>query len=127
MTGFRERAWATISSVALCGCSLFEGLAPCDTQVQKQVRSPGGQYVATVFHRECGATTGFNTQVGIRRSSKAFDPQSGQVLAIAGQHDVTLAWIGNTRLVVSFPPDRVYNEQRSWEDVQVEYKTLGTP
>jgi len=110
-----------VSALALPGCSLLDGLVSCSTDVQREAISPGGAYVATVFYRECGATSGLNTQVGIRRSSAAFDPKQGQVFAIAGRHVLPVTWTTADHLRIGLPADRVYKEQAEWEGVKIEY------
>jgi hypothetical protein len=115
-----HRVGAVVPTLVLSGCSLVDGLS-CSTEVQRQAASPGHLYVATTFHRECGATSGFNTQVSIRRTSEAFDPKEGQVLAIAGRHVLSVVWATDKHLQIALPPDRVYNEQTQWEGVKIEY------
>ncbi len=117
----RYRVLAVVSVLALQGCSLVDGLVSCTTEVQRQTASPGHLYVATTFHRECGATSGSNTQVSIRRSSEPFDPKKGQVLAIDGRHTLPVAWVTDEHLRIELPADRVYNEQAQWEAVKIEY------
>lgn len=113
-------AWMVVSALGLPGCSLLGGSA-CSTDVQRETTSPGHVYVATVFHRECGATVGFNTQVSLRRSSAPFDPKQGQVFAIAGRHVLPVAWTTDDHLRIGLPADRVYKEQAQWEAVKIEY------
>ena len=121
MLGRWRRVWTLMPALVLPGCSLVDGLVSCSTEVQRQVVSPGRMFVATIFHRECGATSGFNTQVSIRRSSDAFDPKKGQVLAIGGRHALSVSWSTDQHLRIELPPDRIYNQQERWETVKVEY------
>lgn len=113
------RAYA-LSVLLLSGCS-FLGFDPCDVALQREVRSPGARYVAAVFHKECGATTGFNTQVALRRAGTRFDTDSGQVLAIAGRHNLDVKWTSDNRLTVVLPDEKVYVKNEMWRDVKVAY------
>jgi hypothetical protein len=97
----------------------------CETQVDHQIASPDRAYVATVFHRECGATSGFNTQLSLRRQGEPFDPTSDQILAVDGRHNLSVVWVTERRLNVVLPADQIYTQHRTWRDVQVEYK--GSP
>jgi hypothetical protein len=93
--------------------------------VQAQFQSPTGRYTAAVFHRECGATTGFNTQIALRRSWRDFSYDSGKVLAMDGRHVLSLKWVDDEHLVVLLPADQVNIQEHMWKDVTVEYKAIA--
>ncbi len=49
---------------------MFEGAClnlagACGNEILKEVRSPTGKMKGVVFQRDCGATTGFSTQVSV--------------------------------------------------------------
>jgi hypothetical protein len=106
-----------------CGCSILVVPDLCENEFQKELRSPSGKYVATVFHRECGATSGFNTQLAIRRSWRGFSADSGKVLAIGGRYPLDVKWADERHLLVSLPADKIYVQEDAWNDVKVEYKS----
>lgn len=110
-----------VALVALPGCSVFSGWMSCSTDVQANVASPDGSYVATTFHRACGATTGFNTQVSLRKASDAFDPKQSPILSLDGRHVLRTTWTDDKHLRIELPPDRVYKEQTRWDAVEIEY------
>ena len=63
---------AAIAVVTIGGCNLvldylFSGM--CGTTVFDEIPSPNKQLKAVVFQIDCGATTDFNTQVAIVKSS----------------------------------------------------------
>jgi hypothetical protein len=53
----------------------------CENEVVSAERAPGGQRVAVIFGRSCGATTGFSTQVSLLQPSE-LPLEPGNVLVI---------------------------------------------
>ncbi|HEY0281498.1 MAG TPA: hypothetical protein VGC27_02615 [Rhizomicrobium sp.] len=52
-------------------------IAPCENTVVKSVVSPDGRHKAVLFQRNCGATTGFSSQVSIIPASLWLPDHSG--------------------------------------------------
>lgn len=84
--------------LVLAGCN------PCQYGVQKEIRSPSGKMVATIYQASCGATTDFATALSIRPSDKSFRPSENLALSIAGQQTLSLSWLSDSELVVVLPP-----------------------
>lgn len=63
---------------AVAGCDVG-----CDDEVVSTVASPSHTTSAVVFNRNCGATTGFNTQVSIVQAG-ASPSGAGNVLILDG-------------------------------------------
>lgn len=116
----RFRMWS-LALLMLPGCWPEDSLNACDTELETEVPSETGAYLAAVFHRECGATTGFNTQVALRKRTDRFDPRQGQVLSLDGHHRLELIWRGDRRLEVRVPAERIYVQKDRWHDVRLEY------
>ena len=59
----------------LAGLVLLAGhvacVDPCGNDVLTEARSPDGRLKAVVFQRDCGATTGFSTQVSVIPSGES--------------------------------------------------------
>ncbi len=83
----------------------------CGNRVVREVAAPGGAHRAVLFERNCGATTGFSTQVSVlargealEGSGNAFiaDTDHGRAPAAHGAGPwVELRWIGPGRLLVT--------------------------
>jgi hypothetical protein len=54
--------------------------------------SPDGVYTATLFERDCGATTNFNQQVRLQKKDENSDGDSDVLFVIEGKPDVKLTW-----------------------------------
>ncbi len=84
--------------------SLFGDL--CGNEVFQEVVSPDGTYKAVVFQRDCGATTGFSTQVSILKASSQLTNRGGNVFAMDGHPDwtqVEVRWDGNRSVDLRYP------------------------
>jgi hypothetical protein len=100
---------------------LFEN---CDDTIKAEARSPDGRYVASVFERNCGATTNYSTLVSLRDATQNFAPgEQGWVFVLSGQADVTLTWESDRLLKVSSTRREAFRSESTWRDVQVSYAT----
>jgi len=69
--------------LAIKGCSL---LLPemCANDIFSEVVSPNQSLKAVTFQRDCGATTGYSTQISIIKNSASLPNDGGNVLIISG-------------------------------------------
>lgn len=75
----------------------------CGNEVMQETASPDGTRRAIVFQRDCGATTGFSTQVSIIGASDDLPNEPGNTFIIddhPSQRGVTLRWADDSTLVV---------------------------
>lgn len=73
----------------------------CANEINKEVNSPNQEFKAVIFQRDCGATTGFSTQVSVVSKSKALPNEGGNILVIGGHPNDTLLeinWLSNSEL-----------------------------
>ena len=92
--------------LALAGCSDL-----CANRVVRSVISPDGRHAAVLFERNCGATTGFSTQLSILRPGEAPTDGGNVFIATAGTSrpaawggpEVEVRWLGPDRLEVGYP------------------------
>lgn len=105
----------------LSGCA-FLLHSSCENTVKSEVRSPDGKYVATLFERNCGATTDFSTIVNLRESSVKFKGDDLGAVIVKGQHRIDLVWDDNTRLRLQCSdcrPEDIFKQERSWKEVEI--------
>jgi hypothetical protein len=122
--------WSRLSpalSLVLAGCV-------CSNEVLQEVPSPGGQHKAVIFMRNCGATSGSNTQVSVLSKHFSFLIGGGNVFiadddngsAPAGPHGgpvVSARWDGSERLVISYDAGaRVFRKEEKRGTVGVSYQ-----
>jgi len=79
-------------SIGLSGCDL------CENEVSQTVISPSGKMKAVVFNRNCGATTGLNTQVSIIPASGSLPSDGGNTLILGGAVPLRVEWLSDSTL-----------------------------
>jgi hypothetical protein len=87
---------ASILSALLAGCGDM-----CANEVSQTLISPSGRYVAYVFSRNCGATTGFNTQVSVLPTTHKPPQESGNTFISGRQVPLVLQWQGDESLKIT--------------------------
>jgi hypothetical protein len=98
----------------------------CSHIILSEATSPDGQYVATVFERNCGAVTPYTRVVSIRHRRSRFDDEDDRawVFVMKDQPTIQIRWSGQRHLsVTSEGYSRTSREQRLktalWEDVEI--------
>jgi hypothetical protein len=106
---------------AISGCG-FLLRSNCENAIRSEIQSPDGKFVATLFERNCGATTDFSTIVNLRESSRKFDGDNLGIVITRGQHKFDLVWDGNTHLRLRCHDCRaedIFKEERTWKDIHI--------
>lgn len=86
--------------------------------------SPNGKYVASVFERNCGATTPYVQVVAMRTSENTFDPEmyDDWVFTIHGRTELKVSWVEDGKLSIDYSGTGDQPTQREkWRDVVVSY------
>jgi len=89
--------------VGLIGLFFYATSDMCGNYIHKEYLSPNNQYKAIVFQRDCGATTGFSTQVSIIRANDKLENESGDVFIIPGHPEKVapdLDWANENELLI---------------------------
>ena len=60
--------------------------------------SPNQKLAATVFHRDCGATTPEMTLVTLHNRTEKYDRGGNAILVSKGSHKVDVSWDGDAKL-----------------------------
>jgi hypothetical protein len=82
----------------------------CGNDVRSDLESPDRSRRAIVFVRDCGATTGFSTQVSVIWKGEKFGNESGNVFVADDDHGavsemtVRVRWEASDALVIQYPP-----------------------
>jgi hypothetical protein len=111
--------------------------ASCGNKVLAEVSSPNGAVKAVVFQRDCGATTGFSTQVSVVAAGSALGNSAGNVFVADSDHgsapsgpgggpEVKVQWRATDQLVVSHhPAARVFKAEPQARSIKVHYEPLA--
>ncbi|SNR97327.1 hypothetical protein SAMN05192560_2045 [Methylobacillus rhizosphaerae] len=107
----------------------------CGNNLLTEVWSPDGKYKVVVFQRDCGATTGFSTQLSLMPSQHQLGNESGNIFVadtnhgaapsgIGGGPSVSIQWLDPESLVVIHHPNaRISMAEPQSSGVRIMYKT----
>jgi len=89
----------------------------CKNSIFKELNSPDNRLKAVVFQRDCGATTGFNTQISILSKDKKLNNEStGNILILDGKADESISivnWKNNQELHIKYNKNkRIYKIEK---------------
>lgn len=103
----------------------------CSNTIITSALSPDGVWKSFVFERNCGATTGFSTQVLIRPNDGLFVYDEKNVVYITkGLNPIRLWWISSTQLVIEsqlpIQESQVFRRESTWNGIFIRYKESPT-
>ncbi|MCV2356926.1 hypothetical protein LNV09_22520 [Paucibacter sp. B2R-40] len=87
---------AGISFTVFAGCSDL-----CGNDSSSSIVSPSGKLKVVVFSRDCGATTGFNTQLSIVQANAELPNEGGNTFIANGTVPLRIQWQSDSRLSIS--------------------------
>jgi len=94
----------------------------CASDPQHLKISPDGKLQAVAFTYDCGATTGYSTQVSILPKGKTIN-SSGNVLVTDGQNRIDVQWLSNTDLIIKNTKGlTTYKQLSSYNGVNIKYR-----
>ncbi|MDR1276903.1 MAG: hypothetical protein LBL72_11080 [Candidatus Accumulibacter sp.] len=103
-------------STVLAGCN------SCENEISQTVASPSGKLKVVMFNRNCGATTGFNTQVSIISATATLPNNAGNTLIIDGTVPLRAQWHLDSALhLAGLGSAKVFKQENSVAGVSVSY------
>jgi len=100
----------------LSGCSL------CGNQIRYKEKSPSGKLRAVAFERDCGATTGFTTQISILPNNQELPNEPGNVFIADGDLRIRIEWEAEDKVVITYPRDaKVRLKRENQNRVSIRY------
>jgi hypothetical protein len=123
-----KAAFALMASFGLAACSDM-----CANTEHQTAKSPDGRITAILFDRDCGATTGFSTQVSLVGPDEKPAGKGNVFIADQGTDSTTwggpwaeLKWLGPNRLLVRYDATaRVFAQNGNVGDVQISFEPLN--
>ena len=77
---------------------------------------------AVVFNRDCGATTGFSTQISVLSVQDDLPNDGGNLLIVDGKHPLKPVWSSESALrIVGARPREIFKQERTILGVTVNY------
>jgi hypothetical protein len=118
-----SRPWAGAFLLPATCTSWSVGCALCGNEIGYEQLSPDGKTKAVAFERDCGATTGFSTQVSLLPSAKKLPNEAGNIFVADGNLKVHLEWETNDKLLVRYPVNaRVRFKKNSEAGISIRYE-----
>jgi len=118
--------WAGLVVIAACAGAVYflTHFDPCDTSVEQIIPSPGGDRILVVFHRDCGATTDFNTQISVAPAGQKFSfDDDPPFFGVTGQYALDARWLSATRIHVAVPVSgKVFRKRALIGDIAIDYR-----
>jgi hypothetical protein len=108
----------------------FVSCAVCEEKTLEVVTSPNGDYVAHIYRRNCGATSGFVYHVNIRKKGSWFSSdhrgviEEGQVF-LSDVGKINISWKDNKTMLIQCDAcarERWPITKDSWNDVTISYQ-----
>jgi len=122
---------ALLLAVAIIGTvGVFNYIADdmCGNEIHKEYLSPNGSLKAVVFQRDCGATTGYSSQISILDANEKLGNEAGNIFIIKDDPKSVapiLEWKSDTQLHIQYELNgREFKAQNSfgWFDaVEIVY------
>lgn len=120
-----------IASLACAGCS-----DTCENTVASRLLSPDGTHTATLFQRDCGATTGYSTQISIvdhgdapTGAGNAFRADDNHGVAAVGDWQgpwADMKWIAPDRLLIRYAAkSRIFEQASEVKGVKIDYQQVA--
>jgi butyrate kinase len=95
----------------------------CENEVARSIASPSGKLKVVVFHRGCGATTGFNTQASILKATDSLPNDGGNIFAVEGKVPMQIQWISEEKVsILGLGSARVFKQEHSASGIAVAYQ-----
>ncbi len=106
----------------------------CGNELVNEIRSPGGKSKAVVFQRDCGASTGFSTQMSILDAGERLSNRSGNIFVADTDHgkspagawggpEVEVRWLDDDHLFIRHDSRvRVFRAEQTFGSVQIRYE-----
>ncbi|MCM3666266.1 hypothetical protein M3204_17760 [Mesobacillus subterraneus] len=92
----------------------------CGNDILQKVPSPGGDNVAYVFERSCGATTGFSPQLSILDKDDDFQNESGNTFR--SDKDFSIEWLDEKSLKVIYDKSsKTYEMDKKVNGIEIDY------
>lgn len=128
-----RRALLLFAMLPLGACD--DIMSGCENTVVTRLVSPDGEHAAVLFERNCGATTGFSTQISIvaanaKPSGKgnAYIADGGAPAAEWGGPWAKMRWTGPDQLEISTDPkSRVFVRESEVGGVSIHWREAPPP
>jgi hypothetical protein len=129
------KSFVAISTLLLFAASVSGCADACQNDVVARLEAPDRKHDAVLFQRDCGATTGFSTQISILSAGDVPDWRGNVFIADDGRREVALgSWQGPWAQIRWKSPDallvqyaegsRIFKQDQSVAGVKIEFEAV---
>ncbi|UXN68646.1 hypothetical protein N8A98_15465 [Devosia neptuniae] len=98
-------------------------LPSCQTTQHARLPSPDSAFDLVIFSRDCGATTGANTQAALIPNGDSLPDDAASFPSIGASADLAPRWTGPTSITLTIPPAaQIYRRDDSVAGIAVIYR-----
>lgn len=98
-------------------------LPSCEILQHTRLPSPDNVFDLVIFSRDCGATTGFNTQAALIPHGDTLPEDAASFLSIGTTADLAPRWDGPTAIELTIPPDaQIYRQDETVAGIALRYR-----
>ncbi len=100
----------------------FKGM--CGNEIFQTISSPNKKYKAIVFQRDCGATTGFSTQISILKTGINLANESGNIFTANGHpsdHPVKVTWVSDKKIEIKENFSESFLQNTTFKNIEIKY------
>lgn len=126
-----KRLTPATALLALTACS-----DTCANNLVTRVEAPDGRHSAALFQRDCGATSGFSTQIsvlsagekmaGIGNAFRADDDHGAAVVGAWGGPWAETKWLSNEHLLIRYAGrSRIFEQNNKVSDVKISFEPVA--
>ena len=114
-----------LSIILLQGCAVpFSDR--CDDRINHEVASDDSRYIATLYVRNCGATTDYSSIVSVRERTSKFDGDADQniVFVVKVRPDIAVNWGSPNEIRIQCHGcvnSDIFKHESSWKTVKISY------
>jgi hypothetical protein len=104
---------------------LFSGL--CGNTIIQTSTSPNQKYKLVLYQRDCGATTGFSSQISLLDIDKKLDLEddSGNIYIAKGYPDnFEIIWLSNNSVLIKRTLTETYKMKKKFSGISFKYVRL---
>lgn len=109
----------------------------CGNRIIEKLESPDKKISVVIFVRDCGATTGFSTQVSIIEASVGLSNNVGNILVMSdkpgdglsfdgGGAKVEAEWVGQNALKIYFDKrTKIFKQKYEYKGIEISYEQFA--
>ncbi len=109
-------------------CGVFSSCNVCKNVARVKATSGDGKLIATIYERNCGATTDFTSIVNIRSVSESGDGEDkNNVFIVKGRSAISAVWDGPRKLTISCESCsrvNIFRQVVAIGDIDIYYKLI---